>query len=318
MDIRLTIDGQEVTVPKGTPVIEAAKKVGIEIPALCYDKTLPIVSSCRLCVVEVEGDRKLQTSCSLLVKEGMVVHTMTDRLVRTRRGLLRLLLDNHPNDCLTCQKAGDCLLQQYSYDYDVAFRVHDGARRGTETAGFTDTSSPYILRDESKCILCGKCVRTCGQVLDRQVLNFANRGFDTKISADADETLEESTCVSCNRCVTVCPVGALIDRRAYDTRIRHWHGSKKGVKCTACEYGCNMEVQTDGNVVAVVAREPAGGRPLCLRGRQFTEAQYNTKLPKHTYKKVETPEGRRFVKTSWQEALSLDRVLENLPDPDDE
>lgn len=318
MDIRLTIDGKSVTVPKGTPVIEAAKKIGIKIPALCYDKNLQIVSSCRLCLVEVEGDRKLQTSCSLLVREGMVVHTMTDRLVRIRKGLLRLLLDNHPNDCLTCQKAGDCLLQQYAYEYDVAFRTHDGARRGTEEARFTDTSSPFILRDESKCILCGKCVRTCGEILDRQVLNFAGRGFDTHISADADQTLEESTCVSCNRCVTVCPVGALIDRPAYEARLREWQGTKKGVKCRACDYGCNMEVHKVGNRVAVRAKDPASGRPLCLRGRLFTMAEHMKNLPKYTYKKVETPEGRRFVQTSWQEALSLDQVLANLPDPDDE
>ncbi|MDI9502167.1 MAG: 4Fe-4S binding protein [Tissierellia bacterium] len=318
MDITLTIDGKQVTVPKGTMVIEAAKKVGINIPALCYDKELQIVAACRMCVVEIEGSRKLVTSCSQIVWEGMEVHTMSERVVQARKGILRLLLDNHPNDCLTCQKAGDCLLQQYAYDYDVAFRTHDGARRGEEEARFTDTSSPYILRDESKCILCGKCVRTCAQVLDRQVLSFAGRGFNTHISADADNTLEESTCVSCNRCVSVCPVGALIDRRAYEKKIRNWAGTKKGVKCRACDYGCNMEVHEDHGEVTVKARQPAGGRPLCLRGRLFTEAEHSKNLPKHVYKKVETKEGRRFVKTSWQDALSLEKVLANLPDPEDE
>lgn len=306
-----------VTVPSGTMVIEAAKKVGVQIPALCYDKNLTIVSSCRLCVVEIKGSHKLVTACSAKVAEGMEVYTMTDRVVKSRKQILQMLLDNHPNDCLTCQKAGECLLQQYAYDYDVQFRVHSGARRGSEVASFTDTSSPYILRDESKCILCGKCVRTCGQVLDRQVLSFAERGFDTHIAADASQSFEESSCVSCNRCVSVCPVGALVDRRVYETRIRGWAGTKKGVKCRACDYGCNFEVITDAGKTAVRAKEPSNGRPLCLRGRLFTEAEYNKNLAKQVYKKVETTDGRRFVATSWQDALSLDAVLKNLPEADD-
>ncbi len=317
MNINLKIDGKPVSVAPGTMVIEAAKKVGVKIPALCYDKNLPIVSSCRICVVEIKDNRKLMTACSTKVYEGMEVLTMTDRLVRIRKSILRMLLDNHPNDCLTCQKAGECLLQQYAYDYDVQFRIHDGARRGEEVAQFTDTSSPFILRDESKCILCGKCVRTCGQVPDRQVLSFAERGFNTHIAADAQQSFEESTCVSCNRCVSVCPVGALIDRKLYETRIRSWSGSKKGVKCRACDYGCNFEVLKDQGQIAVRAKEPANGRPLCLRGRLFTEAEHNPNLSPKTYKKIETKEGRRFVETTWQSALSLDTVLKNLPKADD-
>lgn len=316
MKVNVTIDGRKVSVPRGTMLIEAAKLVNIDIPALCYDKNLTVVSSCRLCVVEIEGNRKLVTACSTAVREGMVVHTMTDRIVKARREILQLLLDNHPNDCLTCQKAGKCLLQKYAYEYDVQFRVHEGARRGSETAQFTDTSSPFILRDESKCILCGKCVRTCGEVADRQVLSFAERGFDTHIAADDERTLEESSCVSCNRCVTVCPVGALVDRRVYESKIRSWSGQRKGVKCRACDYGCNMEVLSERGVVVVRAKEPSNGRPLCLRGRLFTEAEHNPNLAKHTYKKVETKEGRRFVETSWQDALSLEKVLLNLPEAD--
>ncbi len=168
-NVTLTIDGQKVTVPRDYNIIQAAKRIGIEIPALCYDPNLEIVGACRLCVVEIEGSRKVQTACSTKVKEGMVVHTESERVVNLRREILQLLLDNHPNDCLTCQKAGECLLQKYAYRYDVKFREHDGARR----ANFVDTSSPYILKDDSKCILCGKCVRTCAQVYDRKVLSFA-------------------------------------------------------------------------------------------------------------------------------------------------
>lgn len=310
--VHLTIDGHYVAVEPGTMIIEAAKKVDVHIPALCYDKDLPIVSSCRICLVEVKGSNKLVASCATQVKEGMEVITNSERLIKARKAILQTLLDNHPNDCLTCQKAGDCLLQKYSYDYGVTFRHHEGARRVPE-AGFTDTSSPYILRDESKCILCGKCVRTCEQVVDRAVLSFADRGFGTKIVADNGKTLEKSTCVSCNRCVTVCPVGALIDRRVYEQKIRLWTMHKKGVKCKACDYGCNMEVLEDDGRIAVRAKKPANGRPLCLRGRLFTEAEYNKNLKPVIYKKVPSVQGRKFVETTWADALGLNEVLANLP-----
>ena len=313
--VTLTIDGHELTVPSGTTVIEAAKRVGVEIPALCYDKNLEIVSSCRLCIVEIEGMPKLMTACSTPVSEGMVVHTESDKVVSVRRDLLQLLLDNHPNDCLTCQKAGDCLLQRYAYRYDVQFRKHEGERRGREIAQWTDTSSPYVYRDESKCILCGKCVRTCAEVETRQVLTFAERGFETKISADADQSLEESTCVSCNRCVTVCPVGALMDARVLGMP-RSWETRSKIVKCRQCDFGCNMTVHfgKSNQVVGVTAKDASEGRPLCLKGRLRTELEYkeNAKKP---FKKVETADGRRFVETTWVDALEMDvlasKLLEN-------
>ncbi len=307
-NVTLTIDGQKVTVPRDYNIIQAAKRIGIEIPALCYDPNLEIVGACRLCVVEIEGSRKVQTACSTKVKEGMVVHTESERVVNLRREILQLLLDNHPNDCLTCQKAGECLLQKYAYRYDVKFREHDGARR----ANFVDTSSPYILKDDSKCILCGKCVRTCAQVYDRKVLSFAGRGFNTRIVADADYSLEESTCVSCNRCVTVCPVGALIDRRLLG-KTRVWDGEIKGVKCKACDYGCNFEVLSkNGKNVAVRAKSPIEGRPLCLKGRLTTELLYLDK-PETPYKK----EDGEFKETTWKEALGLEDIFEKIASTED-
>ena len=145
-NITLKIDGREGSVPSGTTVMDAAWELGIEIPALCQDKSLPVVSACRLCIVEVGGGRKLQTSCSLLARDGMDVRTETDRIVRYRRAILQLLLDSHPNDCLTCDKAGECLLQKYAWRYGVRFREHEGARRPDRI----DLSSPYILKDDSR------------------------------------------------------------------------------------------------------------------------------------------------------------------------
>ena len=306
-NVTLTIDGKKVTVPKDYYVIQAAKKVGIDIPALCYDPNLEVVSACRLCLVEIEGRKKLETSCSTKVKEGMVVYTESEKVVAIRKEILQLLLDNHPNDCLTCQKAGECLLQQYAYRYNVKFREHEGARRPY----YVDTSSPYILKDDSKCILCGKCVRTCAQVHDRKVLSFAGRGFDTRIVADADFSLEESTCVSCNRCVVACPVGALIDRRVLG-KTRVWDSEIKSIKCKACNYGCNFEVLSKkGKNIAVRAKAPSEGRPLCLKGRLTTELIYVDE-PETPYKK----EKGQFIETSWKEALELDGVFEKLLEED--
>lgn len=301
--ITLTIDDQKVTVPENFTVIQAAEKLGIEIPALCYDKDLEIVSSCRLCIVEIKGNPKLQTSCSTPVAEGMVVYTESEKVVKMRKTILQLLLDNHPNDCLTCVKAGECLLQKYAYRYGVKFREHNGERRKE----YLDTSSPYILRDGSKCILCSKCIRTCSQVSDRQVLSFAERGFQTRIVADADFSLEKSKCVSCNRCVSVCPTGALIDRRVAD-KGRVWEFEKEEVKCNRCDYGCDFEVmKKNGKNVAVKAKKPREGRPLCLKGRLATELLY-VDSPQQPFIKKDG----KFVEDRWSSALDLTNILEKV------
>ncbi|MDL2310975.1 (2Fe-2S)-binding protein [Peptostreptococcaceae bacterium OttesenSCG-928-C18] len=311
--IKLTINDKEVTVPSGLNLVESAKLAGVEIPTFCYEKHLPVVSSCRICVVEVEGFNKPVTACSTPAQEGMVVYTESEEVVKIRKTILRLMLDNHPSDCLTCSKNGSCKLQDYSYKYNVKFRVHDGARRGSEQAGFTDTSSPYILRDESKCILCGKCVRTCAVVPDRNILNFGGRGFETKIIADCDTTLEDSNCVSCNRCVVDCPVGALVDKRSYKTG-RVWDITTQTVKCKSCDYGCNMELlKKDGNTISVKAKTPENGRPLCLKGRLLTELEYS-KNPDKPYKKLSTDTGNKFVQTSWKDVLGLERIWNKLED----
>lgn len=309
MTVNLTIDGKQASVPKGTTVLEAAKSVGIDIPALCYDPNLEIVSACRLCVVEIEGSKKLETSCSTLAREGMEVRTQSDQLTAVRREILQLLLDSHPNDCLTCQKAGECLLQKYSYEYDVKFRDHEGAMRPSNL----DLSSPYILKDDSKCILCGKCVRTCAQVEERRVLAFAERGYDTRIVLDADQGFEASRCVSCNRCVVVCPVGALIDKRQLG-KIRSWEGDSYEVKCKQCHYGCDFEVLTKGKkAIAARALAPANGRPLCLKGRLATEFVHVDK-PDKPYRK----NNGRFEETTWTKALSLEDIMKKMKSMEEE
>lgn len=303
-NISLVIDGKKLTVPDNYTVLQAAETIGIEIPALCYDPNLEIVSACRLCLIEIEGSKKLETSCSTKVREGMVVSTESEKVVKARTDVLQLLLDSHPNDCLTCQKAGECLLQKYAYRYDVKFREHDGAMRPK----LIDTSSPFILKDDSKCILCGKCVRTCSQIkVEREVLAFAGRGYDTKIVLDADQTFETSKCVSCNRCVAVCPVGALIDKRQLG-KTRVWDSEINTVDCKSCSYGCEFEVLSKkGKKVAVRAKAPANGRPLCLKGRLTTELM-NLDNPDKPYRKIDN----EFKESTWSKAIFMADVMEKI------
>ncbi len=301
--VNLTIDGIHTRVPKNWTVMDAAKAIGIDIPALCYLKGVNEIGACRICVVEVEKARTLQASCVLPVAEGMVVHTESSSVVQARREILRLLLDNHPNDCLTCDKAGECKLQEYAYRYNVKFREHDGWRRERHI----DTSNPYIYRDDSKCILCGRCVSICAQINERSVLSFGDRGYRTHIIADNERTLAESTCVSCGRCLSVCPVGALLDNRAIG-KYRSWDLEKEEVICNRCEYGCEFELlKRNDKIVGVRAKSPSNGRPLCLKGRLTLDLLYNETPSTPLLKK-----DGEYVEVSWAEALELEVLLQKL------
>jgi NADH dehydrogenase/NADH:ubiquinone oxidoreductase subunit G len=305
MSITLTIDGNKVSVEPGTTLLEAARSLNLNIPTLCYDETLEMYGGCRLCVVEVEGARSLMASCTTPAAEGMIVHTESPKVVSSRRDIMALLLANHPNDCLTCDKAGICRLQEYAYRYDVTFGEFEGEKHQYEL----EDLNPYISRDMNKCILCGKCVRTCAQVEGRKVLSFANRGFNTKVVTAFDKPYEHSECVFCFRCVTVCPVGALTDKRA-SGKSRHWQVKKQEVNCSFCEHGCKFEVGKKGEEpVYVTPKSPANGRPLCFKGKIGNELRY-LKKPETPYVKGEGG----FVETNWSKALGLEEIIEKIAD----
>lgn len=301
--LNVTIDGISTKVPEGTTVMEAAAQLGIDIPALCYLKGINEVGACRICVVEVKGARSLQASCVLPVSEGMEVQTESQSVVEARKEILKLILANHPNDCLTCRKAGECKLQEYAYRYDVKFVEHNGMRKNYDI----DTTNPYVYRDNNKCILCGRCVSTCSKVPERAVLAFGNRGFNTTVIADNNKAMGESNCVSCGRCISVCPVGALMDSRTMDLS-RSWELEKEDIKCAVCDYGCNFQLlKKDNKVVGVRALSAGEGRPLCLKGRLTVDLTYNDN-PKVPYIKKDG----EFVEASWAEVLGLDKILRKI------
>lgn len=205
---KIIINSVGYEVPDDITVLQACQLNDIEIPTLCYDERLEPHSACRLCIVEVEGMRNLPTSCSLKVHDGMNINTDTDRVRNSRREILDLLFSNHPNDCLTCDKSGECKLQNYCYDYGVTHRGYDGERRNLPI----DDSNPFYYYDPNKCILCGKCVRVCGELQCTDAITIDERGFKSLISTPFRQGLENSTCVSCGNCVSVCPVGALVEK----------------------------------------------------------------------------------------------------------
>lgn len=283
-DIKIRIDAKEIITQKDRFILDVARENNIDIPAICHEPELERFGGCRLCIVEIinKGRSKIDTACSTRVYDGMEVQTKSDAIIKKRRQVLQLLLDSHPNDCLTCQKAGACLLQKYAYEYDVKFRNHEGSKREE----VYDLSSPYILKDNAKCILCGKCVRVCAQIEERSILSFADRGYDSYIACDLGNDFANSYCISCNRCVSVCPVGALLDKRKIG-KVREFEGEKKTVKCKVCEFGCDFEVHSkNGNNLAVTAKKPTEGRPLCLKGRMMTELMYLDE-PDSPYMKVQ-------------------------------
>ncbi len=302
-NVTLTINGVQVTVSEGTSILDAARGAGFFIPTLCHDPASPNFGACRICVVEVKGARALVASCSAAATNGMVVETESPAVVEARKTIIELLLANHPADCLTCEKNGDCVLQEYAYRYDVRSSGFEGERHSYPV----DDSNPYIIRDMNKCILCGKCVRTCEQVEDRQVINFAYRGFKTKIAPAMDTNLAESDCVSCGRCVAVCPVGALT-YKSMAGKGRSYEIEKDQVTCSFCDAGCQFNLNYKaGKVIGVTAKEPGSGRPLCLKGRLGLELLYNEKPVAPMLKK-----DGAYVEVPWVEALGLEGVLEKL------
>lgn len=213
--VTLTIDTKQVTVKKDATIYEAAKAAGISIPILCHDKKLKPFGACRMCLVEVEQMKgRLIPACTTPVTEGMIVQTATDPVIKARKLVLELLLLNHPLDCPVCDKGGDCELQNLSYDYKVNVNRLADEKFQHEI----DYNNPLIERDQNRCVLCGKCVRICDEIVARGALTFMNRGIETKIGTEFDGPLN---CEFCGSCISVCPVGALL-ARPFKFKSRFW------------------------------------------------------------------------------------------------
>lgn len=298
--VEIIINGQRREVEEGITALEACTQVGIDIPTLCYDDRLEPYGSCRMCLVEIEGKAKLETSCSLIVRDGLNIKTHSDRVIKARKEILDLLFSNHPADCLTCEKSGACKLQDYCYEYGIETGSYIGEKKDYPV----DYSNEFYTFDPDKCILCGKCVRVCSELQGTNAIGRKDRGFDSKITTPFDMGLAQSECVSCGNCVAVCPTGALMPKRK--EKVREWEIKRTKTTCSYCGVGCQINILTKGE--KVIGVEPAKGLAnnelLCVKGRfayPFVNHPYRLKTPL-------IKRNGKFEEATWEEAY---RTIKN-------
>jgi NADH-quinone oxidoreductase subunit G len=293
--LKVTIDGREVLVPKGTTIVEAARQVGIDIPVFCYHEKLPAAGACRMCLVEIEKVPRLQTACTTPVNDGMVVKTDTPAVDKARKGILEFLLTNHPLDCPVCDKGGECPLQDTTFKYAC-----DKSRFAEEKRHFEKPVrlSDRIVLDRERCIMCSRCVRFQRDVAGDESLTLLNRGAKSMVGTlpgrEFDSPFSGNT-------IELCPVGALTSAK-FRFKARSWETKKTPSVCILCPVGCNLKVESrDGEVLRLTSREnPAVDDGwLCDWGR-FTYDFVNDPA------RLSTPMVRKdgdLVPATWDEAL---------------
>lgn len=297
--VEITIDGIKTQVPDNIKIIDACRRIGIDIPVLCEDPRLKPAAACKLCAVEVNGGPKPLLSCCIAVKEGMEIKTNTDVVRAFRKETIEKLLKDHPDDCLTCEMAGDCQLQNYAYEYGVERKNYRPLLQ--ENKYEIDYSNPFYYFDKNKCIVCNRCVRICDELQQQQAITKLNRGFIKKDGVEAYTKLSDTTCVSCGNCVSICPTGALMEKKKI--KFREWQVKKVKTTCSYCGVGCQLELKVLND--KVVGVNPVMDGPnegiLCVKGKfgyKFLNNPDRLKTP--LIKK-----NGEFVEATWEEAYDL-------------
>jgi NADH-quinone oxidoreductase subunit G len=299
-DVTLTVDGRKVTAPAGTLLIEACKSVGIEVPSFCYYPNLSLQGACRMCLVKIEKMPKLQTACTTVVAEGMIVITESDEVKQARKSMLEMLLGNHPLDCPVCDAGGECELQDMTFSYGAA------ESKFIEMKNHRDEQqwSPVVYFDRPRCILCYRCVRVCGEGMDVWALGVQNRSVSSIIAPNKEDHLD---CEECGMCIDICPVGALTSG-AYRYKTRPWEMKHVGTVCTHCGDGCKTTLgvrrsDTGMEIVRGDNRDKSGtnGDFLCIKGRYgFDFASSDERLTEPLIRK-----NGKLTLATWEEAFDL-------------
>ncbi len=258
-NVTLKINNTPVTVPEGTRILDAARQAGYDIPTLCYLKDLTNEGSCRMCVVEVKGARSLVVSCVATVAEGMEVFTNTPKVIASRKTTLELMLSNHNKDCLSCVRSTNCELQKLALEYGC----DDNDFAGEHSHVTVEALNPYLIRDNSKCILCRRCVAMCSKVQSVGVIGANRRGFNTEIGCAFGRNLGDVDCVACGQCIKVCPTGALREVDDTDKVVAALNDPEKYVIFGTApsvrvalgeEFGMPIGTDTEGKMVAAIRR----------------------------------------------------------------
>ena len=293
--VKLTVDGREAQVPKGTSVLEAARLAGVFVPHYCYHPSLPVVGACRMCLVEVEGWPKLAASCATPVAEGMVVKVSSPQARAARRGVLEFLLINHPLDCPICDQAGECDLQDYVFlEGRADSRYTEYPKRFNPAREF----GPDVLYVENRCILCTRCVRFMDHVAGEAVLSVSERGDRAYIGVDSGRALDHAWA---GNVVDLCPVGSLISKD-FLHKARAWELDRTESVCPGCTQGCAVSLETRGD--AVVRIRP--GRSAGVNRGFICDVGRLGYGPLNRTDRIETPlvpEAGRLVPADWDSAL---------------
>jgi NADH-quinone oxidoreductase subunit G len=291
--VTLKINDRDVQVPAGTTVIEATRLIGTEVPSFCYYPGLSLQGACRMCLVEVEKMPKLQTACTQVVSEGMVVRTNTEQVRNARKYMLEFLLTNHPLDCPVCDKGGECELQDmvFTYGADTSRFVEEKIHRPEEKW------SELVYYDAPRCILCFRCVRVCDEGMDVKALGVGMRGANSVIIPNREDHLE---CEECGMCIDICPVGALTSG-TYRYKTRPWEMQYVSTICTHCSNGCKTTLSVRNHeILRANNRDLSGinGDFLCVKGRFGFDF---TKHPER-FKQPMVRKGDKLYPVSWEEA----------------
>jgi NADH-quinone oxidoreductase subunit G len=291
--VTLKINDRDVQVPQGTLVIEATRRIGTEVPSFCYYPGLSLQAACRMCLVEVEKMPKLQTACTLMATEGMVVRTNTDQVRGARKAMLEFLLTNHPLDCPVCDKGGECELQDmvFRYGADTSRFVEEKIHRPEEKW------SELVYYDAPRCILCFRCVRVCDEGMDVKALGVGMRGANSIIIPNREDHLE---CEECGMCIDICPVGALTSG-TYRYKTRPWEMTYVSTVCTHCSNGCKTTLSVRNHEIMRANNRDLSGINedfLCIKGRfGFDFTKHPDRIRQPLVRK-----GDKLYPVSWEEA----------------
>jgi formate dehydrogenase alpha subunit len=263
--LQLTIDGRKITAQPGMNVLQAALANGIDIPHLCYHPDLSVSGGCRLCLVEIEGRIDPVPACGLACADGQVIRTRSEPLSAMRREIIDIFVSDHPLDCVICDKAGACLLQKYAYEYGVSETSYV---KNIARALYQD-DNPFFIRDHQYCILCGRCVRVCEEVIGANAIEIVGRGFESHVATPFDGPMKDSSCVFCGSCVQVCPTAALMPVSRMG-KGREWELKRVKTICGYCGVGCQIEYALRGGSIVYAQSTPSApvnGEFLCSKGR---------------------------------------------------